>query len=329
MTQELHRLIDALSRPEAYPHRPASVQVIQTHASVVFLAGELVYKVKKAVDFGFLDFSTLDKRKHYCRQEVRLNSRFSEGIYLGVVPVFEGERGIDFEGPGYEIDFAVLMKRFPEDRTLINMLAEERVSPEILDRMADRIAHFHSQAPTGPHVTGFGSLEVISHNVKENFDQTESYTERTLPTKTRLAIVALTTDFLMTHGPLFRERMRDGFIRDCHGDLHLEHVLVLDDIYLFDCIEFNERFRYCDTAADLGFLLMGLDFRGYPAFARRVAQRYSAVSGDAGILDLIRFYMSYRAFIRGKVRSFEIDDPEVPPAARQLSGHCRCCWLVP
>lgn len=324
MSGRLDDLIRALSQPSIYPHNPKSVRVLQTHISVVFIADELVYKIKKPVNFGFLDFTTLGKRRFFCWQEVELNSRFSEGIYLGVAAIYEGPTGVNLRGEGEEIEAAVLMRHVPENRTMLKMLEEERITPEILDRLADRLAYFHSKAETGPEVASFGSTEVINQNLKENFEQTSAYIGRTLDAKTHEEVSQLAVSFLRTHHDLFRERIREGFIRDCHGDLHLDHVVIVDGIMLYDCIEFNDRFRYSDTAADLAFLLMDLDFRGYPAFAQRIAKRYAASSGDHQILRLLPFYKSYRAFVRGKVLGFTLDEPEISDAekesARQMAG---------
>ncbi len=311
MSVHVDRLIDALSSPAIYPHAPESVEIIQTHISVIFLAGSFVYKVKKPVDFGFLDFTTLEKRTHFCNREVVLNSRFSEGIYLDVVSIHEDADGINLEGRGERIEAAVLMNRIPQDRVLLNMLEEDRVEPDMMDRLAERVAYFHGQAETGPEITGFGSVEVITQNIRENYDQTTPYAGLTLDAATHDKIFEKSRDFIQAHKDLFRRRMLEGRIRDCHGDLHLDHVLMLDRIMLFDCIEFNDRFRYGDTAADLAFLLMDLDFKGYPAFAERTAGTYANASDDDGILDLLPFYKSYRAAVRGKVLGFELNEPEI------------------
>ena len=325
MSRSLEKIIEAMSDPAVYPHGPESVQVIQTHISVIFIAGDLVYKVKKPLNFGFLDFTTLEKRVHFCRQEVRLNSRFSEGIYLGVVMIYEGLSGVNLAGEGEPIEAAVEMRRLPEERVMLKMLEQDAVSDEILDRLAIRLASLHSQAVTGPEIAHFGSPEVILHNLYENFDQTEPFVGRTLDRETHRQISFLSTEFLRTHESLIRLRVDSGFIRDCHGDLHLDHVVIMNGIVLFDCIEFNDRFRYGDTASDLAFLLMDLDFQGYPAFADRIGRVYADTRGDRDALRLLGFYKSYRAFVRGKVSGFTLDEPEISKqdkeAARQTARH--------
>jgi aminoglycoside phosphotransferase family enzyme/predicted kinase len=311
MSKHLDRLIQAMSNPGIYPHKPTSVRIVQTHISVVFIAGDLVYKIKKPVNFGFLDFTTLEKRKHFCEREVYLNSRFSEGVYLGVASIYDGPSGVNLQGDGPEIEVAVLMKHLPEHRTMLRMLENDLVTTEMLERLADRLAHLHAAAPTGPEIAGYGSFEVIAQNLRENYDQTKPYVGRTIDRQTHEAIFALSLKFMEDHRSLFEQRMAGGFVRDCHGDLHLDHIVILNGIILYDCIEFNDRFRYGDVASDLGFLQMDFDFRGYPAFAERIARRYADSSGDLQLLKLLSFYKAYRAYVRGKVVGFTLDEPEV------------------
>lgn len=311
MSSELQDVITALSDPRTYPHGPESVDIVQTHISVVFIAGDLVYKIKKPLNLGFLDFTSLEKRRHFCCQEVLLNSRFSEGIYLGVVAICRSETGINLKGQGEPIEAAVLMRYIPEERTLRWMLEQDRVTGEMMDSLADRIAAIHGQARTGADIASFGSIEVISLNLRENFTQTEPYIGRTLDADVHRAIALRALDFVVTRKGLFRGRVEQGFIRDCHGDLHADHVVFMNGIVLVDCIEFNDRFRYGDTASDLGFLLMDLDFHGYPAFSGQIASRYAQSADDPNVLELLGFYKSYRAFVRGKVLGFRLDEAEV------------------
>ena len=328
MSDHIEAIIHDLSAPAAYPHRPATVRVVQTHISVVFVTDDLVYKVKKPVSLGFLDFSTVQQRKHFCHQEVILNSRFSRGIYLGVVPIYRGSSGYNLIGDGEEVDFAVLMRHIPEERLMSSMLERDLITPEKLDELAARLAYYHSIAATGPEIARFGGVDVIYRNVEENFKQTLPYIGRAIDLETHAETSYLAKDFLFVHENLFRERVRGGFIRDCHGDLHLDHVVMLDEIMLYDCIEFNDRFRYGDTAADLGFLLMDLDYWGFPVFSRLLGKRYAEVSEDGDILRLIGFYKSYRAFVRGKVAALTLDEPEISDEEKahslmSASGHFR------
>ncbi len=273
MSDALAELIRDMSDPAIYPERPESVEVVHTHISVVFLAGDLVYKIKKPLNFGFLDFTSHEKRKFFCNQEVLLNSRFSQGIYLGVVGIFRGRSGINLAGEGEEIESAVLMRRIPADCLLLEILRQDKAGPELIDRIADRIAYFHSQAVGGKDIDTFGSPQVVRHNLRENFEQTRPYVGRTIDQAIFDEILELSRQFLDEKHDLIQKRVAKGHIRDCHGDLHLDHVVVLDEVMLYDCIEFNDRFRYGDTASDLAFLLMDLDYRGYPAFSKQVREQ--------------------------------------------------------
>ena len=319
MSASQEQVIEAMSDPALYPHCPASVQVVQTHISVVFLAGDLVYKIKKPLDLGFLDFTTLEKRLHFCRQEIILNSRFSDGIYLGVANICRGPSGLNLDGAGEPVEAAVVMRRVPDDRIMLNMLDRDQVTPQLLDRLSDRLAFFHSTAATGPQIASFGSVAVVRQNVTENFEQTVPYIGRTIDGRAHQAISALSLEFLASNEDLIKNRVKHGYVRDCHGDLHLDHVVITDSIMLIDCIEFNDRFRYSDTAADLAFLLMDLDFRGYPAFSRHIAERYAESSRDRQVLQILNFYQGYRAFVRGKVNSFTLDEPEVSQSEKEIA----------
>jgi len=308
---DLQRIIQAMSLPDFYPHKPGSVEVIQTHISVVFIAGDLVYKIKKPVNFGFLNFSSLSKRRHYCHQEVVLNSRFSEGVYQGVVSIYRDEGRFNLEARGEEIEVAVLMRRIPEDRIMINMLEQDLVTLDMLDQLAQRLSELHRKARTSSTIASYGSIPVIYQNVRENFAQTERFIPETISKRRYEEIASLSYGFLADHADLFSKRVQQGFIRDCHGDLRLDHVVFGEKIMLIDCIEFNDRFRFGDIASDLSFLLMDLDDKAYPGFSRRIQEQYAAVSRDPDIVKLLPFYKSYRAFVRGKVHSFALEEPEI------------------
>lgn len=321
MNEHVERLIHALSNPSIYPHHPDSVQVIQTHISIVFLAGEFVYKVKKPLSLGFLDFTTIEKRKFFCQQEVDLNSRYSRDIYLGVVAIHESQVcGVNIRGDGAEIEYAVLMRLIPEDKILLNALAHDLVDETTIDRVADSILKFHLQAARGPQISIFGAPEVIMHNVRENFYQTEPFIGKTISSETFELIRRESFIFMEQNKEFLEKRVKEGHIRDCHGDLHLDHVVLFDQIMLVDCIEFNDRFRYSDQLADLAFLLMDLDFLGYHAFSNRVLKRYMRDFPDENAQNLLQFYKSYRAYVRGKVQSFTLNEPEVDEKSRIRSA---------
>ncbi|HDQ03326.1 MAG TPA: aminoglycoside phosphotransferase [Deltaproteobacteria bacterium] len=312
------QLIAAMSKPGFYPHKPVSVELVQTHISCVFIAGNLVYKVKKPVDFGFLDFTTLEKRKFYCTEELRLNKRLAPSIYLHVAPISKNDGGYYVPGEGKNVvDYAVVMKKLPPDKMLKTMLAKGQADESVMDAVAEKIARFHSNAQTGGRINEMGSIKTISHNHEENFDQTKKYIGATITSARYHFIKDYVQGFLFKNKPLFEKRVIEKKIRDCHGDLHLEHICVTDDIVIYDCIEFNERFRFADVAAEVAFLTMDLDFNGYHAFAETFARHYLKYSGDNDMTRLLNFYRCYYAYVRGKVTSFRLDQEGITEKERQ------------
>lgn len=316
-------VVAALSQPAAYPYPVSGVEVIQTHISVVFLAGDYVYKLKKPVDFGFLDFTTPRRRLAACRAEVRLNRRLCSDTYLGVVPVRETSDGLRFEGTrGRVVDYAVKMRRLPEERMLDRLLPAGLVDGAMIDGLAGVIARFHDRAERGPRIDRYGSPRVIARNWQENFDQTRPFVGTTLDAGQDERIRAWVAAFQCDARPLFERRVREGRVRDCHGDLRLSAVCFRapGDICVYDCIEFNARFRYSDVAADVAFLVMDFDRHDRPDLGRRFVRQYVAASGDVGLLGVLRFYQCYRAFVRGKVESFQTAEPEIPTAQRERAA---------
>jgi hypothetical protein len=312
------QLVAAMSRPEFYPDRPDAVELVQTHISLIFLAGDTVYKVKKAVNFGFLDFTTLEKRRHYCNEEIRLNRRLAPQAYLDVAAVTSGPGGtLELGGAGPVVEYAVKMRRLPQERMLKRLLAEGLVAPGTMEAVAQRVAAFHREAETGGEIDRIGGIETIRRNHEENFEQTEGFIGRTISAGQYRFIRDYALGFLERERELFDRRVADRRIRDCHGDLHLEHILIADDILIFDCIEFNERFRYEDVAAEVAFLAMDLDFNGYADEAARFVEAYIRCTGDAEILKLLNFYRCYYAYVRGKVVGFRLDDAAIAERDRE------------
>lgn len=306
-----------MSRPDFYPHHPETVELVQTHISWVFIAGDEVYKVKKPVDFGFLDFTTLEKRKFYCKEELRLNRRLAPSIYLEVVPIGLDHTGrASLKGGGEIVEYAVRMKKLPLDRMLKTLLAHGRMPDGTMDALAAKIVQFHKTAQTGGSIDEMGSIATIRHNNEENFAQTEKYTGVTIAAPRFGFIREYVERFLEVRRPLFENRVADHKIRDCHGDLHLEHICIADDIIVFDCIEFNERFRCSDTAAEVAFLTMDLDYNGYTRHTDDFVRSYLNYSGDTQMSSLLNFYRCYYAYVRGKVTSFRLDQKELPGAER-------------
>ena len=309
---ELPPLVQALLTPEAYPHRPGEIELVQTQMSFIFLAGDYVYKVKKAVDLGYLDYTTLEKRNYFCHQEVMLNRRLCPEVYLGVAQIAEEEGRIVAEGKGEAMEYAVKMRRLPQERMMDNLLRRNQVSEEMVARVAVKMAEFHRKAESNEEINSFGDISVVVTNADENFTQTEGYVGISIPRVRYEAVKAYSEIFISENKQLFRQRTKQGRIRDCHGDLHAAHVCFSDGICIFDCIEFNDRFRYCDVASEIAFLAMDLDYHGHPDLSQHFVRTYQEISGDQEVDQLIDFYKCYRAYVRGKVESFKLDDPHIP-----------------
>jgi uncharacterized protein len=296
-------IAEALLSPQAYPHHVERVETLQTHISHLFFAGELVYKVKKPVDLGFLDFTSLEKRRHFCEEEVRLNSRLSPDMYLGVVPVTrEADGSVRMGGRGAILDWAVQMVRLPAERMLDRLLEHAAIDNEQMDALAWLLADFHRRAATGSAVDEYGAWEAVRHNAIENFEQTESFTGLVVSRLLHRHLRERTEEFLEHNRELFERRVREGRIRDGHGDLHAGNICFAPGgLVVYDCIEFTERFRCGDVASDLAFLLMDLDLRGFRGFGRYLAHRYAEHALDTELPVLLPFYKGYRAMVRAKV----------------------------
>jgi hypothetical protein len=320
-------LLKSLLTPSAYKEPTNSVHLLQTHVSYLFITDHYVYKIKKPVDFGFLNFTTLDQRRFYCNEEVRLNRRLCPGIYLGVVEVREEAGKATFADTGKIIDYAVKMKRLPEERMLDRLLAEGKVTDADMRRVARTVAEFHLGAERGPDIDAYGSLECIRSNLEESFRQVADFVEITLTSRDLRLIREWAEGYLANNGELFAKRVPKGFIRECHGDIHLENISLSEEVCIFDCIEFNRRFRYSDTAADIAFFLMDLDYHGNSCFAEVFLAEYMTVTGDREIVRILDFYKVYRAVVRGKVTSFRLNDPAIPEPEREAARETACRYF--
>ena len=320
----LPETVRALLDPSAYPEPPPDVRLVQTQISFIVIGGDYVYKIKKPVNLGFLDYSTLTERRRLSQREVELNRRLCPQTYLGVVPLVKAHGRVGIGGRGRVVEYAVKMKRLPEERMMSALLLNNSLTADMLGAVARRLADFHSRAETGPAVNEFGSIATVRGNIEENFDQTEKSVGRTISARKYERIKEYARSFLRDEAALFRERVVLGRIRDCHGDLHTAHICFTDGICIFDCIEFNDRFRYGDAAGEVAFLAMDLDHYGRADLARAFVNEYVTASGDRDLLALLKFYKCYRAYVRGKVESFKLDDPYIAAAdkeaARQAAG---------
>jgi len=276
------RFLRSLLLPSAYPEQTGAVELVQTHVSYIFLTDRFAYKVKKPVDLGFLNFSTLDRRRFYCNEEVRLNSRLCPHIYLGVVEIREAGGGASFAGTGRIIDYAVKMKRLPADRMLDRLVAAGKISENEIRVIARVIGEFHLRAERGSEINGYGSIETIRANWEENFRQTRRFEGDTLSRRDQRLMEEWVDRFIGDNAEIFARRVAGGFIRDCDGDLHMGNTCLDTDggICIFDCIEFTPRFRCGDTAADIAFLLMDFDVNRRPDLCGPFLDEYIRTTGD-------------------------------------------------
>lgn len=332
---ELTELIAALSQPAAYSMPVGRIEVRQTHISVVFLTETLVYKIKKPVSLGFLDFSTLEKRKHFCEEEVRLNRRLAPGVYQGVAPVVPTVQGLRFGAAGDAVEWAVQMARLPDAATLQKRLWRGELDAKLIEMVARRIAGFHAQAERSERIASFGRFDVVAGNARENFEQSAPLVGAAVSRAVYERLRELTEAELQRLRPLIEQRAERGVVCDTHGDLHLDHVYYFsdrsppDDLVIIDCIEFNERFRFADPVADMAFLAMDLRFHARRDLAGRLADAYFAAANDPEGRDLLAFYTSYRAVVRGKVEGLKRAESEVPEVERTAAlVKSRAYWLV-
>jgi hypothetical protein len=312
-------LVTALLEPAVYPHRVDRVDLVETHISWVLLAGERVYKIKKPVDLGFLDFTSLARRRFFCGEEVRLNRRLAPDVYLGVVEIKGSRRRPRLGGAGRTIEVAVAMQRLPADLMLDRLVRDGAADPGLVDAIGVTVARFHAEAETGGEIDVLGGIDTVRKNWEENFDQTADLDPALLPPEPRGRLREYVNDFLEREAERFAARVSAGRSRDCHGDLQAQHVCCTDPIRVFDCIEFNHRFRFGDTAGEIAFLAMDLERLGRADLANRFLNAYLEESGDYAAVPLLDFYRAYRAYVRGKVLGFQVAQrPDLARDARAL-----------
>jgi aminoglycoside phosphotransferase family enzyme/predicted kinase len=317
-------VIRALLSPKAYDHGvDTSIRLIQTHISYVILADRYAYKIKKPLDLGFLDYSTLAKRRVMCDAEIRLNQRLCPEAYLGVVPITR-TRGGDFQvgGDGEVVEYAVKMHRIPDHRMMPALLESASVGSNEVRAIARLLAVFHARAERSDRLAGFGRIDAIGANWEENFDQIAPGEGRAVTTAELDELRAYVNDALARLRPIFERRMAEGRIRDGHGDLRTDSIVIREDgsICVMDCIEFSDRIRYGDVASDIGFLAMDLDYRRYAALSDELISVYLVASRDETLPLVLPFYKCYRAVVRGKVETILHDEPEVPSDQRTAAG---------
>lgn len=323
--KKLPDFVTFLSQPAAYAPRPAAVKLIQTHISYVFITDDFVYKFKKPVDFGFLDFTSLEKRHHFCQQELLLNRRLCPSIYLHLVVLTKTDAGYNLSSPSptdteHIVEYGIKMKRMPEEKMMANIIKTGRLLPGMIDAICDVLVPFYAKAEGGPKIQEFGRPAAVGVNIFENFSQTEAFIGSQSLSKAQFDRIKTFATAFLQQDDLFATRISAGRIRDCHGDLYSANICLADQVYIFDCIEFNERFRYCDVASDIAFLAMDLDYHGLSTLSERFVARFIKKSEDPGLEKMLNFYKCYRAYVRGKINLFTANAPEID---RETKHYCQ------
>ena len=305
-------LIKALQNPELYDHPVREFQVLETHISWVILTGDYAYKIKKPMDFGFLDFSTLDRRKHFCGEELRLNKRLADSLYLDVLPITGSAETPALGGSGEAFEYAIRMRQFGQDGLFDKQQERGALDPEQLTSLARQVAAFHETLPPVAIDKPLGTPDAVFAGMQENFDQIRPMIDDKALLDQLDNLEAWTRATFERCQPLIEKRHADGFVRECHGDLHLANITVHDgDVTVFDCIEFSEPFRWIDVINDLAFLLMDLESRGENRLANLVLNHYLEYRGDFQALPLLTLYKAYRALVRGKIALFTMGNPSL------------------
>ncbi len=311
-------LVRALMKPEAYPHRCDEIKLVETHISYIFLTGDYAYKMKKPLNLGFLDFSELQKREFFCGEEVRLNSRTAPDIYLGVVPIAGSPEHPLVDGQGEALEYAVRMKQFPEDGLLDRQLREGTLTPEKVVELAERAAELHQKIAVAGEADVFGSHDCVSKWALENFQQLEAKLSGVQRVARLSELKRWTEVWLREHAELLRARKNKGFIRECHGDLHLGNITEIEEkVVLFDGIEFNDEIRWIDVINEMAFLFSDFEHRGAQGLGWVSLNRYLEITGDYAGLELFAFYRLYRLMVRAKIDSLRLAQDGLDLAERE------------
>jgi uncharacterized protein len=297
-----NRLVAAMMEPSFYPKPPAEITHKETHISHLFFVGDLVYKIKKAVRFSFLDYSTLAKRRHFLNEELQLNRRLAPSVYLGVMPITMDGNVWKLGGEEAPVEYVLVMRRLPDRRMLPVLLETQQATPKMMIELAELLARFHSQAKRVSPIDPSHYVEDMKKQWNENLTDLEPFLGNGVDIETFSVLKDFGAEFIQRHRDLLMRRVEEGWIRDVHGDLHCEHVCFAPEgIQIFDCIEFSAGLRCCDLASEIAFLLMDLDFRGAKQLGEAFLERYLELMGDRELLQLLPLYKSYRALVRGKV----------------------------
>ena len=318
------QLITRMQQPDFYPHAVVKkIKAIQTHASWVFLTGDYAYKIKKSVDYGFLDYSTLDKRKYFLDEELRLNRKIATELYLEVIPISKIGTQLVLNLADNIVEYTLKMRAFPQRNLFSNLLEADKLSGDRAIELGKIVAQFHQNAETNEYIESFGTVDRIRAAFTENYQQSQKYIGTVQTREQFEATKAYTDAFFTTRQELFKTRVSQGKIKECHGDLHLKNICLWQDkIQLFDRIEFNESFRFVDTMYDVAFIVMDLSARNQPELKNAFLNSYLEYSGDWEGLLLLPLYLSRQAYVRAKVNSFLLDDPQTSKAEKRTAREC-------
>jgi uncharacterized protein len=326
-------IVAAMQQPSFYPHAVrGSIELVQTHVSNVFLTGEYAYKLKKPVNFGFLDFSTLAQRQHFLAEEIRLNQPLAASIYLEVLPITQSDDQLVLGGTGEVVEWVLKMRQFPQEDLFINLFESGKLTEADLEELGKIVAEFHARTLTNDYIKSFGEIERLRQSIDENYQQTAKYIGIAQTQEQYAATQEFTDNFFLSREALLQQRRDDNKIRECHGDLHLRNICKWEGkIQLFDRIEFNEPFRFVDVMYDVAFTVMDLEARGRKDLGNAFLNTYAERTGDWEGLQVLPLYLSRQAYVRAKVTSFLLDDPAIPAqdqeAARQIAAaYYRLAW---
>lgn len=321
-------LVATLKNPALYDHPVTEFATIETHISWIILTGAYAYKIKKPVGFGFIDFTTLEKRKFYCEEELRLNRRFSDHLYLKVIAIRGSHTHPQLSGEGKIIEYAVLMKEFPQS-LLVSHYADSRLlTAEHIDSIASVIAGFHTSAPRAASSSAYGGRDSIIKWNHENFHHLEAVIADGLLPAYYQSLKNWCSEQENRLKPIMLQRHQNGWIRECHGDLHLNNMVLIDNQCTpFDCIEFNDELRWIDTMSEIAFVVMDLQAKGHETFAWHFLNRYLMITGDYSGLSMLAYYAVYRALVRAKVEALSVDKQEFSQSLHYLD--ITQSWIKP
>ncbi|MGL5133812.1 MAG: adenylyl-sulfate kinase, partial [Planktothrix sp.] len=319
---ELPRLIQQMLEPNFYPHSVEEpIELLQTHISFILLTGEYAYKIKKTVDFGFLDYSTLEKRRYFCEQELQLNQQQAPELYLEVLAILEIGDHFQFgDDQNNAVEYTLKMRQFPQENLFINLFTQDKLTKQEMEDLGNVVADFHFNCPTNDHILKFGEIAQIRHSIDGNYLKTEKYIGCCQTQEQYEQTKEYTDSFFETHQPVFESRIQNRWIRECHGDLHLKNICIYQDkILLFDRIEFNQEFRFVDVIYDVAFVVMDLEARGRADLGNRFLNTYIEKTGDWEGLQLLPFYLTRQAYVRAKVNSLILDDSAITEEQKEIA----------